>query len=188
MDCLYCSIFFAAVCGIVEGIGLLIFQRINWAQWGRTMHVSAPILWISPVVDVILFVPIGCIAFLLSGLLRLPAVRLVCSVLTFFALYDGLRFTNRLYPTACLIFAVACAVVIWRGTAKHDFGLFRRLWWIPVVLMLGLACATEVWPRMREHYKIAQLPKPAPGAPNVLVIVIDTLRADVRAQMEHLSA
>ena len=30
--------------GFVEGLGLLLFQRINWARWGPMMHVSSEIL------------------------------------------------------------------------------------------------------------------------------------------------
>ena len=49
------AIWFAIIAGLVEGVGLLLFQRINWARWGPTLHVSEPIIWISPIVDLILF-------------------------------------------------------------------------------------------------------------------------------------
>ncbi len=41
--------------GLIEGVGLLFFQRLNWARWGPMIHVSGEIVWISPIVDVTLF-------------------------------------------------------------------------------------------------------------------------------------
>ena len=41
---------FGIFAGLTEGGGLLLFQRINWTQWGRLMHVSKEVLWISPLV------------------------------------------------------------------------------------------------------------------------------------------
>src|SRR6185437_8390436 len=53
------SIWFGVVAGVGEGVGLLLFQRINWRQWARVMHVSKEILWISPLVDLCLFLLVG---------------------------------------------------------------------------------------------------------------------------------
>jgi arylsulfatase A-like enzyme len=146
------------------------------------MHASGPILWISPAVDIILFALIGCMAFFLAGLFRLSPIRVVCAALTFMAVYDWLRLTNRLYPAACLVVAIACAVVMWRGTTKLQNSFFRRIWWMPLVPVAIVVCLTQVAPSLREQHRTAKLPNPSPGAPNVLVIVIDTLRAD------HLSS
>ena len=41
--------------GLIEGVGLLFFQRLNWARWGPMIHVSGEIVWISPIVCVTLF-------------------------------------------------------------------------------------------------------------------------------------
>jgi len=35
---------FALVTGICEGFGLLVFQRINWANWGNMVHVSVLVI------------------------------------------------------------------------------------------------------------------------------------------------
>src|SRR6267142_5388502 len=69
------AIWFGIVAGLTEGAGLLLFQRINWAQWGRLMHVSKEILWISPLVDLIFFLIVTLIVWLISRfLLRIPAI------------------------------------------------------------------------------------------------------------------
>src|SRR5205823_12956241 len=75
------SAWFGIVAGFGEGFGLLLFQRINWRQWARVMHVSKEILWISPVVDLCYFLLIGIIIALVSRIIhRVPAGR----VLVFF--------------------------------------------------------------------------------------------------------
>jgi arylsulfatase A-like enzyme len=163
---------------MVEGAGLLVFQRINWAQWGRTMHVSVPILWISPAADVTFFVLIALTIYVAAVLVRIPSLRVLCALLTFLSVYDWLRLTNRLYPFACLLFALACAVVMWQRTRFEESGLFLRMWKVPAVSVLIVLCLIQMVPRWRERQKRSQLPKAAAGAPNVLVIVLDTLRAD----------
>src|SRR5579884_497975 len=75
---------FGIVAGFGEGIGLLLFQRINWRQWARTMHVSKEILWISPVVDLCFFLLIALMVAAIARILpRIPAVRLLAFLLTF---------------------------------------------------------------------------------------------------------
>src|SRR5215813_5513547 len=163
---------------MVEGAGLLLFQRINWAQWGRTMHVSVPILWISPAADVTFFVLIALMIYVAAVLVRVPSLRVLCALLTFLSVYDWLRLTNRLYPFACLLFALACAVVMWRRTRFEESRLFPRIWKVPAVSVLIVLCLIQMVPRWRERQKTSELPKAAAGAPNVLLIVLDTLRAD----------
>ena len=135
-------------------------------------------MWISPAVDIIVFTLIGGITFFLAGLVRLPPIRVVSAVLTFMGVYDWLRLTNRLYPAACLVLAIACAVMMWRRTARLESSFFRRIWWMPLVPVVIAVGLTQLAPWLREQHQTAALPNAPPGAPNVLVIVIDTLRAD----------
>src|SRR5438552_18098385 len=92
---------FGIVAGLTEGAGLLIFQRINWTQWGRLMHVSKEILWISPLVDLLFFLMVSLLVWAISRLSqRIPSVRLLIFLLTFLTIYDWLTLTNRLYHRA----------------------------------------------------------------------------------------
>src|SRR5438270_13383919 len=82
---------FGVVAGFGEGFGLLLFQKINWAQWARMMHVSKEILWISPVVDCCFFLLIGFAVAVTSRVFtRLPATRTLGFVLIFLTAYDWL--------------------------------------------------------------------------------------------------
>src|SRR5436305_13405131 len=71
-------IWFGIVTGLIEGVGLLIFQRINWAQWGRVIHVSKQILWIYPLVDLLFFLILALVVWSASRLpLLIPSIPLL---------------------------------------------------------------------------------------------------------------
>jgi len=112
---------FGIFAGLTEGAGLLLFQRINWTQWGRLMHVSKEILWISPLVDLIFFLMVSLLVWLISRFSqRIPATQVLVFLLTFLSIYDWLTLTNRLYHRACLILALGVAVAFTRWVAMRE--------------------------------------------------------------------
>ena len=173
---------FALLAGIVEGAGLLVFQRTNWPQWARVLHVSKEILWISPVVDLVFYVSIACAVMLVSRALpRIPSLRVLVFILTFLTAYDWLLVTGRLYKRACLLLALGIAVACVRWLKSHE-GSAVRFWKrsSPVLfaVFLVLIVGIEGGKRLHESHATSNLPSAAPGSPNILLIVIDTLRAD----------
>lgn len=177
---------FGIVAGFGEGVGLLLFQRINWAQWARVMHVSKEILWISPVVDLCFFLLIGLAVVLYEKLSsRIPGVRVLAFLLTFLTVYDWLMLTGHFYRRAALIFALGVAVAVGRWLRRHEtfaIHIWRASASPLVVALLCLTVAIEGGKRIYEAGSVANLPSARAGSPNVLLIVVDTLRAD------HLSA
>ncbi len=179
-------IWFGIVTGLIEGVGLLIFQRINWAQWGRVIHVSKQILWISPLVDLLLFLILALVVWSASRLsTRIPSIRVLCFLLSFLAVYDWLTLTNRLYHRACVLLALGVAVAFTRWFSNHQSQAVRfweksTPWLVTFFLLVFAGIQSGKW--LHEQRAVASLPPAAPGSPNVLVIVIDTLRAD------HLSS
>ncbi|MGA9797463.1 MAG: sulfatase-like hydrolase/transferase [Terriglobales bacterium] len=168
--------------GITEGAGLLIFQRINWERWGPMMHVSWEIIWISPIVDVILFLSLALLCGIVSRLTpRLPATPVLIFLLTFLTVYDWLTLTSRLYLRACLLLALGVAVAFARWSGKHERAILqfwtRTTPWMVAAWVLAFA-GVQGGKWLDERNAVAHLPAAAPGAPNVLVIVVDTLRAD----------
>ena len=177
---------FALLAGLVEGAGLLAFQRINWAQWSRVLHVSKEILWISPIVDLVFFLFIASAVALVSrAWLRIPRLRVLVFILAFLTTYDWLLVTGRLYKRACLLLALGIAVAFTRWLKTHEEPVLR-FWKRSLPALLGILVlfliGIEGGKRLHESCATSHLPGAAPGSPNVLVIVIDTLRAD------HLSA
>jgi arylsulfatase A-like enzyme len=176
------SLWFGIATGLLEAAGLLLFQRINWARWGAIMHVSREILWISPIVDIILFLVLAIGVFLVSRLFKsIPAFRVLVFLLAFLAAYDFLTVPDRLYHSACLLLAVGVAVSFSRWIRKREMAALR-FWkrstpWA-VALLLILFAGIQGGKYLGERSAVAKLPAAVPGSPNVLVIVVDTLRAD----------
>jgi arylsulfatase A-like enzyme len=172
--------------GLIEGCLLILFQRLNWQNWGAMLHGSAPIIWISPIVDVIFFVAAACLICLLGTLFRRVSwFAVTFFTLSFLTVYDWLTLTGRLYRVSCLLLAIGVAVVVSRWAARNELRrekFIRRT--TPVLILIWfITFAIIHWgSRWQERRELARLPAANAGAPNVLIIVIDTLRAD------HLSS
>ena len=173
---------FALVTGICEGFGLLAFQRINWANWGSMVHVSIPIIWIAPIVDLGVALLIAIVLVVASKIFpRMPLIRTAVLVYASGMIYIGLALTERLTYHADLLLGIGCGVAFSRWFVKHQRVTFR-IWratlpWLAAAVILALV-AGEGREWLREQRALAKLPAATPGSPNVLVIVIDTLRAD----------
>jgi arylsulfatase A-like enzyme len=180
------ALWFGIAAGLVEGTGLLLFQRINWERWGPNLHVSAPIIWISPVVDLIWF-SVLALALGALGLLvpKLRTMQAAIALLTALTTYDWLTVTGRLSHLSCLLLATGVGVALGRWVAKHEASTLQ---FVRRTLPLVLGTAVLAWAGiqgsrwLREAKAVAELPPADANAPNVLVIVVDTLRAD------HLSS
>ncbi|MBZ5599305.1 MAG: sulfatase-like hydrolase/transferase [Acidobacteriia bacterium] len=176
------ALWFGIVAGIVEGVGLLLFQRINWARWGPTLHVSEQIIWISAIVDAILFSGLTLLIGLAGRFIpRMSAASLVVFALSTATVYDWLALTARLYPASCLLLGLGTAAVVTRWFRRHEsasryFFQGTAPWLAAVLVVAGAGIQGRIW--FREHRALAELPPASPGAPNVLVVVVDTLRAD----------
>jgi arylsulfatase A-like enzyme len=168
--------------GFVEAAGLLVFQGLNWARWGPMMHVSKEIFWISPLVDAIFFFTLALICAVIYRFVpRFSEVRVSAFLLAFLSVYDWLTLTNRLFHRACLLLAFGAAVAFarWCGKREAAFLQFFKRATPLLVAGWGLTLAgIQGGQWLHERHAVAQLPPAASGAPNVLVIVVDTLRAD----------
>ena len=153
---------------------------------GKIMHASKEILWVSPIVDLILFLLVALAVWLASRFFkRLPAVRVLVFLLAFLAAYDWLSLTGRLYPRACLLLSLGVAATFIRWLRTREVKAVRfwtRSWAYLVAVLLILFAGIQGGKRLHEGSVKNSLPAAPPGSPNVLVVVVDTLRAD------HLSA
>jgi arylsulfatase A-like enzyme len=180
------AICFGVLTGIVEGAGLLIFQKINSARWGPMLHVSAPIVWIAVIVDVLFFCLLGLLVLAAARLWsRVAAVPSLAFVLGMAATYDWLSVTGRLYRLPVLILAIGVGFASARWAKRHEKGFahFCRgsAPWVVAMAVLVFA-GIEGSQRWAEDAALAKLPAATAGTPNVIVLVVDTLRAD------HLSS
>jgi len=180
------AVCFAIVTGFVEAAGLLLFQRINWASWGQVEHVSLPIFWVSPILNCLLFVLLALGVVLICRIVpRLPAIPAVFFLLSALMFYDWLALPERLVHRSALILALGLAVALFRVFRKHETSVIRfsgraTPWLLVAVVLVWLVGAG--WTRISERNATKNLPVAQAGVPNVIVVVVDTLRAD------HLSS
>lgn len=170
--------------GLVEGSLFLLFQRLGWLSWNMSQIVLAPeILWVAPLLDLGLFTAAG-LAGVVALTLPLPirlSRRAVLGLLAFPMFFSWLALSGRLRLSAAAILALGLATVVARWLAKREdaaLRFFRRTLPALAGLCLLLFLAIEGGQRFAEHRALARLPQARAAAPNVLVIVVDTLRAD----------
>jgi arylsulfatase A-like enzyme len=163
--------------GLVE-LGLY-FARIQIPQQGITRK-SPHILWMIPLTNLALF---GSVGLLLAMLVRpIPRVggRLCAWLLCTLALLVPFSTIPGLRATSCLVLAAGLSCWI-TPTILGRVGSFRRLV-LASLPPLGLALLALGWIAIgrdglatRSGSTTGTAP---PGAPNVLFVVMDTVRAD----------
>ncbi|HSS97737.1 MAG TPA: sulfatase-like hydrolase/transferase, partial [Terriglobales bacterium] len=191
------AVWFGILTGLVEGCGLLIFQNLNRETWA--LRVSLPIIWISPVVDVLFFSTLATLIALAATLFRkIDVFRVTTVLLSSLVVYDWLTLTARLSSRSRVLLTIGVGFAVSRWFPKHAEAFWRicrrSLPWVIAAGVLALV-GIEGGGAIAESRAIAKLPAPAPNSSNVLVIVVDTLRADhlstygySRATSPHIDA
>ncbi len=172
------------LCGLVEGTGLVLFHRLGWLNWNiAKVPVTAEIVWVSALADLLLFAAAGLPGIAATRVLspqRFPA-RFTVSALVFLLFFDWLALSGRIQLSGALVLALGLAAVFTRWFAKREEAVFR-FWRRTLPVLAGVALfaflAIEGGARFAERRALAQLPDAPADAPNVLVVVVDTLRAD----------
>ena len=177
------------VAGITEGILLYVFQAQDWLQGQfKFLGSSSRGIWVSMAVDLVIFLLIAASFLLLARLLpRILWVNLFSILCIILILFDWLfiLFSGRLSTYAVALLSIGLGVELFRQLNKK-IGIPIQFLAGNLRYVIGIALLTFVlieggsW--LTEKVAISNLPEPAPNAPNILVIVIDTLRAD------HLSS
>ena len=172
------AVWIGLVTGLAEGplvaLKRTLFQPITFE--GPSLY------WTSPLAHAALF---GIVGLILAGLVRLgpPArtSRVVAFVLVFLAAWSGLMvFRRQIHQVAVLLVAAGVAAqatrLLARNAAAADRLARRSLPWLGALVPI-LAALVYLQPALAERWALAGLPTPAPGSPNVLLIVLDAGRA-----------
>lgn len=175
--------------GLVEGLlllglfraGLLTWRLHNRAIWYET-------LWIAPLVDLVLFTLAGAVLALAARLFpRLPVRKIAWFTFIFLAVFDWtfIILFGKISLFAILILSAGISFQTFSSIAKREASASSKLqkafpWLAAATITLFVAIQGGGW--LNERIKTSSLPSAAPAAPNVIVIIVDTLRAD------HLSS
>lgn len=182
-DLLAIAAWFGLVAGLLEGISRTVLQSLDGVSWEMLLSaVSVKIIWVAPFFYVVVFTLGGVVLALLSwSAPRLPMARATVFLFGLAGFTDLLSSSGRLHRWGVVMLALGLAVVLARWFAAHEKSA-SRFWrrsvaWVAVLAVL--ACVgIEAGIRLEEQRAIAALPPAAPGTPNVLIIVVDTLRKD----------
>jgi arylsulfatase A-like enzyme len=168
--------------GLVEGLFLLAVFRYGWLYLRLGEGVSVEILWISPLVTGLLFLLVALAGWLLSRMLPRVSVLPFClGFLVFLTLADWLSVTGRIGPLGVVSLSAGITIVFARWF-RSGSGAMQRVWQHSLPYSVSIFCLTLLAVRSgvwgKEKLATSHLAAAAPGTPNVLVIVVDTLRAD----------
>ncbi len=175
------ALWFGLTGGLLEGAFLYLFQWAGWLGWAmQVVPVDANILWLSPLVNALLF---ASSAVLLAPLFRLTRSHwqlLAVGLYGTLAFYSLLSVNGRIREYAAGILALGLGCVAARWANRHSAAMARTL----RSAMLLAAATVAIWLLVLganaaiERVRLANLPPAPAGKPSVLFIVLDTLRAD----------
>jgi arylsulfatase A-like enzyme len=169
---------FGLLAGILEG-GIANFLR---GVPGFAVRVSPEILWIAPVFNLLLFLLMGLgLATLFRLKSKIPSVSLSAGFFTWVTLFGLLLLLGKINQIASLILSLGVGVQMARLLRGHEpraLTFFRKSVGILIIGALLIGTAGAYWGSGRERYLVSKLPQPKPGAPNIILITLDTLRAD----------
>lgn len=178
-DILICAAWFGILSGLVEGVLFLVVQAS-----GRLLNTNSQIVWVAPFFNLGLFLFLGLILVGVGAIFRDWPVRgIAVALFTFLTALDWLVLVlyQRLYDWAIIFFTLlATAAIVFHYTrypaAYHK--LYKRSLPYALGLVVALLLAFRLGARLQERNAASNLPPAAAGAPNVLFIVVDTLRND----------
>ncbi|MBC7789976.1 MAG: sulfatase-like hydrolase/transferase [Anaerolineae bacterium] len=176
-DIWICAVWFALIAGLAE-VALLTLRQL---ALGHAIGLSRHYLWMTPLGGLIIYAIPAAVLVLAAR--RWPAFVTIPRVSGVFAFLGGLGALHmypRLHSAARLFLAAGVAVQVARMIAARPIQ-FRRLATASSVAMaaliavMGIAVGASGW--WRERQAVAALAAPTPNAPNVLLIILDTVRA-----------
>lgn len=167
----------AAVSGLAAGLAEAGIQVVRRWLFGALWLFGPDLVWITPLADLTLFalaaIPYGLVAALAPPLRR-PAVAGGC--FGALAAFAALTHLEGLHLGASAILATGIGSVAARRFAARGLRL-QRVALSLAVAVAGLAVAVHGAGHLAEWRAVRALPPAAPGRPNVLLLVLDTVRA-----------
>ena len=183
------AIGFGLITGLVEGLLLLLLQRLELLTWRlQNRAIWYETLWIAPMVDLVLFTLAGGFFALVGWLFpRLPFRKIAWFTFIVLAVFDWafIILFGKVSLIAITILVVGLSIQVFNSLSKREAAVASQLqkvlpWLAGVTVLLFVAIQGGGW--ANEKIRTSHLPKARSENPNVIVLVVDTLRAD------HLSS
>ena len=188
-EIIYIAAFSGLITGISEGIFLYLLQINNLLFWrlsNRAIWIET--LWISPITDFILFVLIGLGLAIISRLFpKLPILKIAIILFSFLFVFDLLFIflIGRISIIAIFVLALGLAIQLGRIIIKNEEKIYHlSVKSVPILAGISFLLLVIIQGGLyfQEKSTISNVTDAKPESPNVLVIIVDALRAD------HLSS
>jgi len=170
------------VVGFLELASLLAKGWIVGEVTNDTLHINHHFTWMIPVSDFALFGALGLVLAPLGRLDRGPwASRVAITAIAFLGSFALLLTVPRVHQVALLVLAAGLASRVAPRVIKRRAGAIRFVRGSLPPLTVGLlALIGWRWGAVAhgEVRALGSLPRAAADAPNVLLVVLDTVRAD----------
>jgi arylsulfatase A-like enzyme len=192
--------------GLAAGFAEIALFGVKRIVLDRVIRVSRDVIWMAPLADVVFcLIAAGSLVLLALRFERLRSLQAAVTVTAFPAVLTVMLHYHPIHVVAKLVLALGIAVFLGRAAAAKPGLAARLIGWtslsfrrrepddtaaadLPAIdrrrfvlssaLALGsLAVGTRGFLRLREWNTLRGLPAAANGAPNVLLIVLDTVRA-----------
>jgi arylsulfatase A-like enzyme len=166
---------------VVLGLGQALLVMVVRELTGRLILVSPDVVWMAPLANAVVFVTAAAILLVFTSKMNeRRRATIVLSGLLFLFLLGPVLMTPRLNPYASLLLAAGIAVQ--GGRLLSSRLSFLQRWAQRTLPWLVAGCIViAAGGHLLRQYAAAStersLPAPAEGAPNVILIVLDTVRA-----------
>ncbi|MBL8977421.1 MAG: sulfatase [Gemmatimonadetes bacterium] len=171
----------AALGGLAAGGLELAGYAIRHVFLGEFLFQGPHLIWAAPAANLLVYLMLGLGLTLGAMVLpRLFTTGVITGSVAGLAMFGLLYIFPQLHRVASLILALGVGVQAGRWAAGHPDALgrgVRRLLPAGLGLVLLLAAATGAWRMYREHRALRAIGEATPGTPNVLLLVLDTVRA-----------
>ena len=179
------ALWFGIVAGLVEGVLLYVLQRFE-ALKGQITYLGSgwQVLWVAPIFDALLFLLAGAgLAVVAHFLPRKFAKQAVYFVFCFMVFFDWLLvyLSGRLNPAATALLGAGLGYQVSLSIFEREkrfvpFAHRTLNGLVGVTVALFIVIQGGFW--IQERTMVGNLPAAKASTPNVLFIVVDTLRAD----------
>lgn len=167
--------------GVLTSVGELGYLALRKYVRHSFLFLSVDVLWMKPAAELIVFVACGLSLVAIGRALRREvSIVSVVRVYVFLGTLGLLVLYRPLHRGAAVVLAAGLGVQAGRllePRAERLSSLARHAW-VPLVTIPVLVGTVLSGMRvLDERRALARLPEPAPGAPNVLLVVLDTVRS-----------
>lgn len=168
--------------GLLAGFGELLGHGVRRFLLHEFLFLGPDVIWTAPLVNALIFLLVGLGIFLIGRLVpRLVNLAVAAGSFAGLAAFGVFYIFPQFHRVAALVLAAGIGVQAGRWAARQGverLGVLARRMLVAqlvvVILLAGLVRGSQRW---TERRALAALPGAQTGRPNVLLIVLDTVRA-----------